>query len=159
MSSAVKPIPDGMHSLTPYLVCKNASEAIAFYEKAFNAVEQVRLPGPDGKVMHATLKIGDSMMMLTDEWPEHQMFDANTLKGTPVTIHLYVPDVDASFKQAVDAGATARMPVTDMFWGDRYGQVQDPFGHKWSIATHKRDLSPEEIRNAMSAECSPDAKK
>jgi uncharacterized glyoxalase superfamily protein PhnB len=159
MSSEVKPIPDGMHSLTPYLVCKNAAEAIAFYTKAFNAVEQFRLPAPDGKVMHATLKIGDSMLMLTDEWPEHQMFDPNTLKGSPVTIHLYVPDVDASFKQAVEAGAVARMPVTDMFWGDRYGHVQDPFGHKWSIATHKRDLSPEEITNAMTAECSPDAKK
>lgn len=151
MSSAVKPIPDGMHSITPYLVCKNAAEAIAFYTKAFNAVEQIRLPGPDGKVMHATLKIGDSMLMLTDEWPEHQMFDPNSLKGTPVTIHLYVPDVDASFRQAVDAGATARVPVTDMFWGDRYGQVQDPFGHKWSLATHTRDLSPDEIQKAMGA--------
>ncbi|MCC8396247.1 VOC family protein [Paraburkholderia sp. MMS20-SJTR3] len=148
-SDAVKPIPDGMHSLTPYLICKNAADAIAFYIKAFNAVEQIRLPGPDGKVMHATLKIGDSMLMLTDEWPEHQAFGPLTLKGTPVTIHLYVPDVDASFKQAVDAGATPSMPVTDMFWGDRYGQVKDPFGHSWSIATHKRDLSAEEIQQAM----------
>ena len=160
MSSAVKPIPDGMHSLTPYLICKNAAEAIAFYTKAFNAVEQVRLPGPDGKVMHATLKIGDSMLMLTDEWPEHQAFGPLTLNGTPVTIHHYVEDVDASFKQAVDAGATVKVPVTDMFWGDRYGQVKDPFGHSWSLATHKRDLSPEEIQQAMSAmECSSQEKK
>jgi uncharacterized glyoxalase superfamily protein PhnB len=159
-SAAVKPIPEGMHSLTPYLICKNAAEAIAFYTKAFNAVEQVRLPGPDGKVMHATLKIGDSMLMLTDEWPEHQSFGPNTLKGTPVTIHYYVPDVDASFKQAVDAGATVTMPVTDMFWGDRYGQVKDPFGHSWSLATHKRDLSAEEIQKAMAAmECSSQEKK
>ncbi|MGF6792485.1 VOC family protein [Paraburkholderia sp. 35.1] len=159
-SAAAKPIPDGMHSLTPYLICKNAAEAIAFYTKAFNAVEQVRLPGPDGKVMHATLKIGDSMLMLTDEWPEHQTFGPNTLKGTPVTIHHYVPDVDASFKQAVDAGATVTMPVTDMFWGDRYGQVRDPFGHNWSLATHKRDLSAEEIQQAMAAmDCSSLEKK
>ncbi|MFM0163006.1 VOC family protein [Paraburkholderia sediminicola] len=148
-SPAVKPIPDGMHSLTPYLICANAADAIAFYAKAFNAVEQFRMPGPGGKVMHACLKIGDSMLMLTDEWPDH-----NALKGTPVTIHHYVEDVDASFKQAVEAGATVVMPVADMFWGDRYGQLKDPFGHSWSLATHKRDLSPEQIQQAMqSMEC------
>ncbi|WP_144145490.1 VOC family protein [Paraburkholderia sp. BCC1884] len=150
-SNAVKPIPDGMHSLTPYLICANAAEAIAFYTKAFNAVEQFRLPGPDGKVMHACLKIGDSMLMLTDEWPEHHVFSPASLKGTPVTVHHYVQDVDASFKQAVEAGATVLLPVTDMFWGDRYGQLQDPFGHRWSLATHIRDLSPEEIQQAMGA--------
>jgi PhnB protein len=148
-SPAVKPIPDGMHSLTPYLICANAAQAIEFYAKAFSAAEQFRLPGPGGKVMHACLKIGDSMLMLTDEWPEHQAFGPTTLKGTPVTIHLYVTDVDASFKQAVDAGATATMPVTDMFWGDRYGQLLDPFGHRWSLATHTRDMSPDEIQQAM----------
>jgi PhnB protein len=148
-SPAVKPIPEGMHSLTPYLVCANAANAIAFYVKAFNAVEQFRLPAPDGRVMHACLKIGDSMLMLTDEWPEHQTFGPNSLKGTPVTIHHYVQDVDASFRQAVEAGATVTLPVTDMFWGDRYGQVKDPFGHSWSLATHKRDLSMEEIQAGM----------
>jgi PhnB protein len=150
-SPAVKPIPDGMHSLTPYLICANAAEAIAFYTKAFNAVEQFRLPGPDGKVMHACLKIGDSMLMLTDEWPEHQMAGPNTLNGTPVTIHHYVQDVDASFKQAVEAGATVTLPVTDMFWGDRYGQLKDPFGHRWSLATHTRDMSADDIQQAMAS--------
>jgi PhnB protein len=150
-SPAVKPIPDGMHSLTPYLICANAADAIAFYTKAFNAVEQYRLPGPGGKVMHACLKIGDSMLMLTDEWPDHQALGPNSLKGTPVTIHHYVEDVDASFKQAVDAGATVTMPVADMFWGDRYGQLKDPFGHSWSLATHTRDLSQEEIQQAMAS--------
>lgn len=148
-STAVKPIPDGMHSLTPYLICANAAEAITFYTKAFHAVEQYRLPGPGGKVMHACLKIGDSMLMLTDEWPEHNTFGPTALKGTPVLIHHYVEDVDASFKQAVEAGASVTMPVTDMFWGDRYGQLKDPFGHSWSLATHKRDLSVEEIQQAM----------
>ncbi|RDK00453.1 VOC family protein [Paraburkholderia lacunae] len=149
MSSPVKPIPEGMHSLTPYLICANAADAIAFYTKAFNAVEQMRLPGPDGKVMHASLKIGDSVLMLTDEWPEHRTVGPKALGGSPVTIHLYVEDVDASFKQAVDAGATVTMPVSDMFWGDRYGQIQDPFGHNWSLATHKRDLTPEQIQQGM----------
>jgi len=122
------------------------------FDKTFSdAVEQIRLPGPGGKVMHATLKIGDSMLMLTDEWPEHQSFGPNSLKGSPVTIHHYVEDVDASFKQAVEAGATVVLPVTDMFWGDRYGQLKDPFGHSWSLATHKRDLSKEEIEQAMAA--------
>ncbi|MFP3565926.1 VOC family protein [Paraburkholderia sp. SIMBA_030] len=148
-SPTVKPIPEGMHSLTPYLICANAADAIAFYTKAFNAVEQVRLPGPGGKVMHASLKIGDSVLMLTDEWPEHRSFGPKTLKGSPVTIHLYVEDVDASFKQAVEAGATVTMPVSDMFWGDRYGQIQDPFGHNWSLATHTRDLTPEQIQQGM----------
>jgi PhnB protein len=149
MSSPVKPIPEGMHSLTPYLICANAADAIAFYTKAFNAVEQFRLPGPDGKVMHASLKIGDSTLMLTDEWPEHRSVGPKTLGGSPVTIHLYVEDVDASFKQAVDAGATVTMPVSEMFWGDRYGQIQDPFGHNWSLATHTRDLTPEQIQQGM----------
>jgi PhnB protein len=157
-SAAVKPIPDGMHSLTPYLICANAADAIKFYAKAFNAVEQFSMPGPGGKVMHACLKIGDSMLMLTDEWPDHNTLGPNSLKGTPVMIHHYVEDVDASFKQAVDAGATVVMPVADMFWGDRYGQLKDPFGHSWSLATHKRDLSPEEIQKnmqAMGSECGP----
>ena len=148
-SKAVKPIPDGMHSLTPHLVCAGASDAIAFYKKAFNATEQARLPGPDGKLMHAMVQIGDSALMLVDENPKWGAVGPKTLKGSPVTIHLYVEDVDATVKQAVAAGAKVVMPVADMFWGDRYGVLEDPFGHSWSVATHTRDMSPEEIREGM----------
>jgi PhnB protein len=148
---AVKPIPDGMHSLTPHLVCARAADAIAFYVKAFNAVELSRLPGPDGRLMHGMVRIGDSMLMLTDEYPEHGALGAKSLKGTPVTIHLYVENADAAFAQATAAGATAKMPPTDMFWGDRYAQVEDPFGHRWSIATHVRDVKPEDFEKAMRA--------
>lgn len=150
MSQApVKPIPQGMHSITPHLVCARAADAIAFYAKAFNAVEESRLAGPDGKVMHASLRIGDSALMLSDEWPQAGGLGPLSLKGSPVTIHLYVNDVDAAFAQAIEAGGTVRMPPTDMFWGDRYGQLDDPFGHHWSIATHQRDLTPEQIRQGM----------
>jgi uncharacterized glyoxalase superfamily protein PhnB len=148
-TTEVKPIPDGMHSLTPHLVCAGAADAIEFYKKAFNAVEQSRLPGPDGRLMHAAVKIGDSTLMLTDEMPEWGGFGPIALKGSPVTIHLYVEDVDAVFAQAVAAGAKVKMPIEDMFWGDRYGQVEDPFGHHWSIGTHTRDLTPEEIQQGM----------
>jgi PhnB protein len=148
---AVKPIPDGMHSLTPHLVCAGAADAVAFYVKAFNAVELSRLPGPDGKLMHAMVRIGDSMLMLNDEFPEHGMVGAKALKGSPVTVHLYVENADATFAQAVAAGATVRMPPADMFWGDRYAQVEDPFGHRWSIATHIRDVKPEDYGQAMRA--------
>ena len=146
---AVKPIPEGMHSLTPHIVVAGAAEAITFYTKAFNAVELVRLPGANGKLMHASLKIGDSTLMLVDEMPECGGVGPKALKGSPVTLHLYVNDADATFAQAVAAGAKATMPVADMFWGDRYGQVEDPFGHRWSIATHTRDVTPEEMRAAM----------
>jgi uncharacterized glyoxalase superfamily protein PhnB len=148
-TSSVKPIPDGMHSLTPHLVCANAAAAIDFYVKAFNAVEQGRLPGPGGKIMHASLRIGDSALMLVDEMPEWGSLGPKSLKGSPVTIHLYVQDVDAAVEQAVAAGAKVTMPVADMFWGDRYGQLEDPFGHRWSVATHTRDVSPEEMKKAM----------
>jgi uncharacterized glyoxalase superfamily protein PhnB len=147
--SQVKPIPDGMHSLTPHLICAGAADAIDFYKKAFNAIEQSRLPGPDGKLMHGSVKIGDSVLMLTDEFPEWGSFGPKSLKGSPVTIHLYVEDVDASVAQAVAAGAKVTMPVDDMFWGDRYGKVEDPFGHQWSIGTHTRDLTPEQIQEGM----------
>ena len=147
--SRVKPIPEGWNTLTPHLVCAGGRDAIAFYKKAFGAVELNRLEGPDGKIMNAALRIGDSTLMLFDEAPEWKAFGPKTLKGSPVTLHLYVPDVDASFAQAVAAGATATMPVTDMFWGDRYGQVQDPFGHNWSIATHQRDLTDAQIKEEM----------
>lgn len=148
--SPVKPIPEGMHTLTPHLVCAGAAVAIAFYQKAFNAIELTRLPGPGGKLMHAMIKIGDSSLMLTDEMPECGSLGPNALKGTPVTLHIYVNDVDAFVARAVAAGATLTMPVQDMFWGDRYGRLVDPFGHQWSVATHLRDLSPAEIQDAMS---------
>ena len=148
-TSSVKPIPDGMHSLTPHLICANAAAAIDFYVKAFNAVEYGRLPGPGGKIMHASLRIGDSHLMLVDEMPEWGALGPKSLKGSPVTIHLYVQDVDAAVAQAVAAGAKVTMPVADMFWGDRYGQLEDPFGHRWSVATHTREVSPEEMKKAM----------
>lgn len=144
-----KPIPEGMHTLTPHIVCEGASDAIAFYKKAFNAQEMARLQGPNGKVMHAAIRIGDSVLMLMDDFPEWGSLGPKALKGSPVTLHLYMNDVDAAMKQAVEAGAQVTMPAADMFWGDRYGQVVDPFGHRWSIATHKTDLSPEEIQQNM----------
>ena len=148
--SSVKPIPEGMHSLTPHIVCDGAADAIAFYRKAFGAVELARLPGPGGKLMHAAVKIGDSTLMLMDEMPEcGGALGPKALKGSPVTIHLYVEDVDATVAKAVIAGAKATMPVADMFWGDRYGQLEDPFGHRWSIATHVRDVTSEEMQKAM----------
>lgn len=146
---AKKPIPDGMHTLTAHIVCEGASDAIAFYKKAFNAEELARLPGPNGKVMHAAIRIGDSVLMLMDDFPEWGSLGPKALKGSPVTLHLYMTDVDAAMKQAVAAGATVTMPVADMFWGDRYGQVVDPFGHRWSIATHQFEYSPEEIQQNM----------
>jgi uncharacterized glyoxalase superfamily protein PhnB len=150
-TSAVKPIPEGMHSLTPHLICDGAAEAIRFYTAAFGAVEQVRLPGPEGKVMHASLKIGDSTLMLADEMAGCAMTGPRTLKGSPVTIHLYVPNVDNVVEQAVAAGARLTMPAADMFWGDRYAQLEDPFGHRWSVATHQRDVTPEEMQTAVRA--------
>jgi len=145
----VGPIPEGMHSVTPHLVCAGASDAIAFYTRAFGAVETTRLPGPNGKLMHAAIRIGDSTVMLVDEMPEWNSVGPRALKGTPVTIHLYVEDVDAVVARAVAAGATVIMPVADMFWGDRYGVLEDPFGHKWSVATHMRDATPTEMQEAM----------
>ena len=149
MTQTVKPIPDGMRSLTPHLTVAGAADAIEFYKKAFNAVEEARLPGQNGKLMHAMLRIGDSALMLNDEFPEMGGLGPKSLKGSPVTIHLYVEDVDAVFAQAVAAGATVTMPVTDMFWGDRYGILEDPFGHHWSVATHKQDLNAQQIQQAM----------
>ena len=131
----VNPVPAGMTAVTPHLVCARAADAIEFYKKAFGAVEESRLPGPGGKVMHAMIRIGGSAIMLVDEAPEWGMLGPKSLKGSPVTIHLYVDDTDAFVARAVKAGATLTMPVADMFWGDRYGIVQDPFGHLWSIAT------------------------
>lgn len=151
MPTSVKPIPEGMRTLTPHLICAGAADAIAFYTRAFNAREQFRLQAPNGKLMHACLTIGDSTLMLVDEMPEHGALGPKALKGTPVCLHLYVPDVDAAIEQAMAAGATVTMPAADMFWGDRYGQVEDPFGHRWSLATHQRDLTPEQIAEAAAS--------
>ena len=145
----IKPIPDRMHTVTPHLVCAGASDAIEFYKKAFNAVEEARLPGPQGKLMHAMIRINGSAVMLADEFPEWGSFGPKALKGSSVTIHLYVEDVDAAVARAVGAGAKITMPLEDMFWGDRYCKLEDPFGHQWSIATHVRDVSPDEMREAM----------
>jgi PhnB protein len=147
--AAVKRIPDGMHSLTSHLVCAGAADAMAFYKKAFNAVETARMPGPDGKLMHGAVRIGDSTLMLVDENVQCGMLGPKALKGSPVTIHLYVDDADATMAQAVAAGAKVTMPVADMFWGDRYGVLEDPYGHRWSVATHVRDLTSEEIQRGM----------
>ena len=151
--SKVKPIPDGMHAVTPHLICAGAADAIEFYKKAFNAVEVARLPGPDGKLMHAGIRIDDSVVMLVDEFPEWGSLGPKSLKGSPVTIHLYVNDVDAVFEQAVRAGAKITMPLEDTFWGDRYGRLEDPFGHHWSVATQIRDVSPEELQEAAAQMC------
>jgi len=146
-----KPLPDGVHTVTPHLVCAGAADAIEFYKKAFNAVELIRLSGPQGKLAHAAIRIGDSTVMLMDEFPDWGSFGPKSLKGSPVTIHLYVEDVNAAAQRAVAAGAKITMPVKDMFWGDRYGQLEDPFGHRWSIATHIRDVSQEDMQAAMNA--------
>jgi PhnB protein len=148
---AVKPIPEGMHSLTPHLICAGAADAIKFYTEAFGAIEQFRLPGPEGKLMHACVKIGDSMLMLVDEMAGCSMLGPRALKGSPVAIHLYVPNVDAVVAQAAEAGARVTMPAADMFWGDRFAQLEDPFGHRWSVATHQRDVPMEEMQAAVRA--------
>jgi PhnB protein len=148
-TKATRPIPDGMHTVTPHLVCAGAADAIEFYKKAFNAVELSRMPGPGGKLMHASIRIGDSVVMLVDEMPEWGSLGPKALNGSSVSIHLYVDDVDAFSARAAAAGAKVTMPVADMFWGDRYGQFEDPFGHRWSIATHVRDVTPGEMREAM----------
>jgi PhnB protein len=147
----IKPVPEGMHTVTPHLVCQDAAGAIEFYRQAFGAVELMRLPGPEGKLMHAMIRIGDSPVMLVDEFPDCGSLGPKSLNGSPVTIHLYVEDVDATVERAVAAGAKITMPVEDMFWGDRYGRIDDPYGHHWSIGTHIRDLSPEEIQAAVKA--------
>ena len=147
--ATVKPIPDGMHSVTPHLICAGAAAAIEFYKKAFGAEEKGRIPGPDGRLMHAAIGIGDSTVMLVDEMPEWGALGPKALKGSPVTIHLYVENADAFVERAAKAGAKVTMPVAEQFWGDRYGKIEDPFGHHWSVATHVRDKSKEEMEQAM----------
>jgi uncharacterized glyoxalase superfamily protein PhnB len=145
--------PKGMHTVTPHLVCNPASDAIAFYVRAFGAREEARVKSRDGKLLHGRIVIGDSSVMLVDEFPDFGSFGPKSLKGTAVSIHLYVDNVDAFVERAVQAGAKILMPVQDMFWGDRYGLIEDPFGHHWSVATHQRDLSPEEIQKAADEMC------
>ncbi|TMA07981.1 MAG: VOC family protein [Deltaproteobacteria bacterium] len=155
MSKAqVKPIPDGMHTVTPHLICAGAADAIEFYKRAFNAVEIGRMASPQGKLLHGLIRIGDSKVMLVDEFPDWGSFGPKSLKGSPVTLHLYVEDVDAFVAHAAASGAKITMPLQDMFWGDRYCKLEDPFGHQWSIATHVRDVSPDEMRQAAQKACS-----
>ena len=152
---AVKPIPEGYRTVTPYLAVDDAAEAIEYYKKAFGAKERVRMETPDEKIGHAELEIGDSLVMLSDPIPEATTRTPKELGGTSASVFLYVEDVDAVVKRAVDAGATVTMEVADQFWGDRFGSVQDPFGHSWSIATHVEDVPPEEMaeraKKAMAA--------
>jgi PhnB protein len=148
---AVKPIPDGYHSVTAYLIIKDAARGIEFYKKAFGATELMRIADPSGKVMHAEIKLGNSIVMLADEFPERDIRSPQALGGSPVGIMLYVPDVDAVFNRSVAAGATVEMPVKDQFYGDRSGTLKDPFGHKWTIATHTEDVPPEEMEKRAKA--------
>ena len=145
MPNSVKPIPEGFHTATPTLVVRNAAQAIDFYKKVFGAEEIIRMPSPDGKISHAEIKIGDSIIFLSDEFPQHPGKSPQTLGGFTGGIYLYVPDVDDVFAKAVAAGGKPFMPVTDMFWGDRHGNFTDPFGHSWGISTHTEDLSEEEM--------------
>ena len=148
MTDGVKPIPNGMHTVTPHLMCGDALDAIEFYKKAFGAKEESRLVH-NGFLLHAMLRIGDSAIMMSQEMPERGGRGPKLLGGTPCNIHLYVEDADAQTAQAVAAGAKVIMPVSDMFWGDRYGIVEDPFGHHWSIATHVRDVTSDDMKKAM----------
>jgi PhnB protein len=147
----VNPIPEGYHTVTPYLAVQNAAKAIDFYKKAFDATEISRLDGPQGKVAHAELKIGDSRIMVSDEMPGADARAPQAVGGTTTNMVLYVKDSDASFNKAVQAGAKPAQPMSDMFWGDRIGRVLDPFGHSWSIATHKEDVAPAEMKKRFDA--------
>ena len=153
MSTKPKPIPDGYHSVTPYLTASDAAKAIEFYQRAFGAMERDRLVMPDGRIGHAEIRIGDSMFMLADEFPEYGGKSAQTLKGSPVGFALYVENVDQAFQRAVDAGATVQEPVDNKFWGDRAGAVMDPFGHKWTLLTHIEDVPPAEMKRRMAEFC------
>lgn len=154
MTDKVKAVPDGFHTVTPHLTVRDAHRALDFYQKAFGAEVLHVAPAPGGKVMHAMLKIGDSFLMLNDEFPEFGGTPAPSANGgSGVTLHIYLDNVDAAFERAVSAGASVKMPLMDMFWGDRYGTVLDPFGHGWSLATHTRDMSPEEMQQEQEKAC------
>jgi PhnB protein len=148
---AVRPIPEGYHSVTPYLAVEDASKAIDFYKEAFDATESLRMPGPDGKIAHAELQIGDSKLMLSDPFPQSNVRPPSERGGPTGSVFLYVEDVDATFEQAQRAGAEVVSELEDMFWGDRFGTLSDPFGHVWSVATHKEDLSEEEMAERSKA--------
>ena len=152
MAAKVKPIPDSYHVVTPYLSIRGAANAIEFYKKAFGATERMRMAQPDGRVGHAELQIGDSCVMLADEFPEMDFRGPHSVGGSPVHLHLYVEDVDAVVAQAVGAGAKVVRAVQDQFYGDRSGTITDPYGHVWHVATHKEDLSPEEMRKRAAAQ-------
>jgi uncharacterized glyoxalase superfamily protein PhnB len=147
----VKAVPDGYNTLTPYLVCQGADDAIRFYSEAFGATEMVRMPGPAGSVMHAELRMGTSVLMLSDENPDRGALSPQTVGGSPVSIFIYTEDVDALYARAVKAGARGVAPPADMFWGDRFAQLVDPFGHSWAMATHTEDVSPEEMGKRMAS--------
>ena len=146
MTSSVRPIPEGYHSLTPYLIVNDAAGAITFYQEAFGATEVMRMDAPGGRVGHAELRIGDSRIMLADEFPDMGARGPKAIGGTPVSLHLYVEDVDAVAKRAVAAGAKEVRPAKDQFYGDRLGTVEDPFGHVWHISTHVEDVPPDELK-------------
>jgi PhnB protein len=152
MASSVKPIPEGYHSVTPYLIVDGAARAIEFYEKAFGATELYRIMGPGDVIGHAELQLGDSRIMLADEHPEVDARGPHSIGGTPITIHLYVEDVDGTVARAVAAGAKVTRPVADQFYGDRLGVLADPFGHIWSVATHREDVSQDELRRRAAAQ-------
>ena len=148
-----KRIPEDMHSITPHIVCKDAVGAIAFYQKAFGARDVQVLKAPNGMLIHGMIRIGDSALMLMEENPEYGAQSPAMLNGSPVTLHLYVEDCDAAFERAIQAGATSVMPPGDMFWGDRYGVLKDPYGHSWSLAHHQKDMTPEEMQEAAAKAC------
>jgi PhnB protein len=148
---SVKPIPDGYHTATVYMIVKGCAEALDFYKKAFGANVRMTMPGPGGRIMHAEFTLGDSTIMLADEVPERDALSPQTIGGTPFGICLYVPDVDAAFERAIAAGGKVIYPVKDQFYGDRSGSLIDPFGHKWTIATHIEDVSPEEMQRRSEA--------
>ena len=148
---ATQPVPEGYHTVTPYLAVEDAARAIEFYTRAFGAKESVRMDAPGGKIGHAELEIGDSRIMLSDPFPQASTKPPKELGGTSFSVMMYVEDVDAAFKRAVDAGATVSMELADMFWGDRFGSVTDPFGHSWSLATHVEDVPPEEMAERAKA--------
>ncbi len=152
MPTNVNPIPRGYHTATPYLTVNDCARAIDFYKDAFGAQEIMRMDGPPGKIGHAEIKIGDSFLMLSDEMPGGGNRSPKSLGGTTASVFLYVNDVDSAYKKAVEAGATGDMPPTDMFWGDRFGKLTDPFGHTWAMATHKEDVAPEEMQKRMQQE-------
>ena len=154
----VSPVPAGYRTVTPYLVCRDAAKALEFYAKAFGAKQTVSMPGPDGKLMHGEFRIGDSMLMIGEEMPAYGAKSPLTLGGSPVNIFLYLKDVDRTFAQAVSAGCTVTMPLADQFWGDRYGKLSDPYGHSWSLATHKEDLTAKQLAARQEAFFSQQAK-